>query len=100
MKKFEIIAQWITLIVGAISAIYVGGWLMFIQPIIEACNHFDAGTLTGAIIGATILKCIFSGTVGLLVYYACVAIYALIIALIKTTAAMSKLNKGGKNECK
>lgn len=69
---------------------------MFIQPIIEACSHFDAGTLTGAIIGATILKCIFSGMVGLLVYYACVAIYALIIALIKTTAVMSKLNRGGK----
>lgn len=96
MKKFDIIAQWIALIVGAISALYVGGWLMFIQPIIEACNHFDAGTLTGVIIGATILKCIFSGVVGALVYYACVAIYALIVALIKTNAKIFKLNKGGK----
>ena len=30
---------------------------MFIQPIIEACKCFDAGTLTGAVIGSTIVKC-------------------------------------------
>ena len=30
---------------------------MFIQPIIEACRCFDAGTLTGAVIGSTIVKC-------------------------------------------
>lgn len=34
-----------------------GGWIMFIQPIIEACKCFDAGTLTGAVIGSTIVKC-------------------------------------------
>ena len=94
MKKFDIIAQWITLIVGAIAALYVSGWLMFIQPIIDACKHFDAGTLTGTIIGATILKCVFAGFVGILVYYAFVAIYAFIVALIKTIAEMSKLSKG------
>ena len=93
MKKFEIIAQWITLTVGAISGLYVGGWLMLIQPIIEACKHFDAGTLTGVIIGATILKCIFAAFVGSLVYYAFVAIYAAIVALVKTIVEMSKLKK-------
>ena len=30
---------------------------MFIQPIIEACRCFDAGTLTGEVIGSTIVKC-------------------------------------------
>lgn len=30
---------------------------MFIQPIIEACKSFDAGTLTGAVVGSTIVKC-------------------------------------------
>ena len=52
-----------------IGALYVGGWLMFISPIIEACKTFDAGTLTGYIVGVTILKCIFAGTVGSLVAY-------------------------------
>ena len=94
MKKFDTITRWTTFTVGAIASLYVGGWLMLIQPIIEACKHFDAGTLTGAIIGATILKCIFAGFVGSLVYYAFVAIYAAIVALIKTIAEMSKLKKG------
>ena len=58
------------LMIGSwIGALYVGGWLMFISPIIEACKAFDAGTLTGYIVGVTILKCIFAGTVGSLVAY-------------------------------
>lgn len=42
---------------------------MFIRPIIEACKAFDTGTLTGMIIGATILKCIFATAVGSLIAY-------------------------------
>lgn len=58
------------LMIGSwIGALYVGGWLMFVSPIIEACKAFDAGTLTGYIVGVTILKCIFAGTVGSLVAY-------------------------------
>ena len=60
----KIIMGWIIFVASIIGGIYVGGWLMFIQPIIEACKHFDAGTLTGLIVGATILKCIFAGAVG------------------------------------
>ena len=36
---------------------------MFIQPIIEACRCFDAGTLTGAMVGFTIIKCVFASFV-------------------------------------
>ena len=50
-------------IAGIIGACYVGGWMMFISPIIEACKAFDAGTLTGTIIGITVLKCIFASPV-------------------------------------
>lgn len=49
---------------GYACCLYVGGWLMFIQPIIQACQTFDAGTLTGSIIGITIAKCLFSGLFG------------------------------------
>ncbi len=51
-------------IAGIIGGLYVGGWMLFIQPIIEACRAFDAGTLTAYIVGITILKCIFAGAVG------------------------------------
>lgn len=41
---------WITIIVGA--------WLLFIKPIIAVCAAYDAGTLTGSMIGWTIIKCL------------------------------------------
>ena len=51
------VVSWIILIGSILCGLYVGGWIMFIQPVIEACKHFDAGTLTGAIVGSTIVKC-------------------------------------------
>ena len=60
--------------------IYVGGWIMFIKPIINLIHMFDAGTLTGAIIGITIFKCLFSGTVGALIAYVGSAIGIVIAA--------------------
>lgn len=52
------------IIIGICGGLYVGGWLMFIQPIIDACKSFDAGTLTGTIVGWTVVKCIFASFVG------------------------------------
>ena len=83
MKQLGNIIYWILFSVSAIGGMYVGGWLMFIQPIIEACKHFDAGTLTGLIVGATVLKCIFSGAVGFLIVYFGSIIAAVICAVIK-----------------
>lgn len=57
---------------GVVGGLYVGGWLMFIQPIIEACKAFDAGTLTGLIVGVTVLKCIFATAVGSIIGYVCI----------------------------
>lgn len=54
---------------GVVGGLYVGGWLMFIQPIIEACMAFDAGTLTGLIVGITVLKCIFATAIGSIIAY-------------------------------
>lgn len=68
------ILGWIALIGGIASGVYVGGWLMFIQPIIEACKAFDAGTLTGLIVGTTVLKCVFASAVGWLIAYIGIAI--------------------------
>jgi hypothetical protein len=61
------------IITGIIGGLFVGGWLMFIQPIISACKSFDAGTLTGTIVGITVLKCIFAGFVGgIIIFVGCV----------------------------
>lgn len=65
----KLIIGWIVLIGSVVGGLYVGGWLMFIQPIIEACKAFDAGTLTGLIVGTTVLKCIFASTVGALIVW-------------------------------
>lgn len=55
--------------VGIILAIYFGLWVMFVEPIMAACAAFDAGTLTGTVIGATVLKCIFSGVVATVIIF-------------------------------
>lgn len=60
----KVIIGWIVLIGSIVGGLYVGGWVMFIQPIIEACMAFDAGTLTGLIVGTTVLKCVFASAVG------------------------------------
>lgn len=56
------------MIMSVIGGLYVGGWCMFIQPIMTACKAFDAGMLTGTIIGMTILECMFASCVGSLIY--------------------------------
>lgn len=56
-------------IVGIILGIYMGGWILFIQPVIQVCKAFDAGTLTATMIGITIVKCIFAGAVGSVIAY-------------------------------
>lgn len=62
---------WVRLIVGALfliggiaGGLYVGFWLMMVKPIMSACAAFDAGNLTATIVGMTVLKFVFGGTVG------------------------------------
>lgn len=49
---------WISIIGGIVLSIYVGGWLLFIKPIVALCAAYDVGTLTGSIIGWTIFECL------------------------------------------
>ena len=49
---------WTVIIVGIALSIYAGGWLLFIKPVIVVCAAYDAGTLTGSMIGWTIIKCL------------------------------------------
>ena len=64
MKHF---LGWLIGIGGMILGIYVGVWLLFIKPILVCCNAFDLVTLTGSMIGITIIKCIFATPVGMFI---------------------------------
>lgn len=64
MKTIYSLLMWLSIIFGSIGGAYVGGYLMFIKPILECLSMYDAGLLTGSMIGITILKCFFAGTVG------------------------------------
>lgn len=72
MDMFNKIRDWIGAIVYAISIIiglYVSIWVMLVEPIIYACQCFDAGTLTATIIGITIIKILLSGFAGILIMF-------------------------------
>lgn len=78
-RKVRNILGALVIVIGVVGGIYVGAWAMFIQPIIEACQCFDAGTLTGAVIAVTVLKCIFSGAVGGIIAWIGIALGYLIL---------------------
>ena len=94
MKKITGAIHWLIFAAGVIAGLYVGGWLMFIQPIIEACKHFDAGTLTGVIIGTTVLKCVFASAVCGVIIWVCSVIAAIVAAVVETIS--NKPKKRGK----
>lgn len=56
-------------IVGIVAACYLGGWVMFIKPIIDCCRAFDGGTLTGLMVGVAVLKCVFAGAVASIIFW-------------------------------
>ena len=72
MNMLDKIRDWLGIAVYAISIIigfYVSIWVMLVEPIIYACQCFDAGTLTATIIGITIIKILLSGFVGTLIMF-------------------------------
>lgn len=54
----------VIIIASIVGAIYLGGWILFIKPILDACAAFDTGTLTSTVIVITIIKCIIASAVG------------------------------------
>lgn len=72
MNMLDKIRDWLGIAVYAISIIigfYVSIWVMLVEPVIYACQCFDAGTLTATIIGITIIKILLSGFVGTLIMF-------------------------------
>ena len=65
----------VVIIIASIAGgVYLGGWILFIKPILDACAAFDTGTLTSTVIVITILKCIFASVAGGTIAYIGVAI--------------------------
>lgn len=54
---------------GCVLALYVGGWLMFIKPIIDVILAFQAGIVTGSMIALAIIKILFASIVGGIIAY-------------------------------
>lgn len=72
VNMFNKIRDWLGAIVYVISIIigfYVSIWVMLIEPIIYACQCFDAGTLTATIVGITIIKILLSGFAGIMIMF-------------------------------
>ena len=64
MAKFRYFLGLGIMILGIGLGLYVGGWLMFVKPIISCCIAYDAGVLTATKIGLTVIECILAGFVG------------------------------------
>lgn len=70
MNMLDKIRDWLGIAIYIISIIigfYVSIWVMLVEPIIYACQCFDAGTLTATIVGITIIKILLSGFAGILI---------------------------------
>lgn len=57
------------MIASPIYGLYIGCWVMFIKPIIDAVNAFSSDMLTTKMLVVTVLKCMFAGFVGTIVFY-------------------------------
>lgn len=51
-------------LVGILLGLYIGGWIMFVKPIIDICYAIDDQTVSAVAVGITIIKCLFASFVG------------------------------------
>ena len=51
-------------LLGVLCGAYVGGWLLFIKPILDCAVALDTGSISSVLIAVSLLKCIFSSIVG------------------------------------
>lgn len=55
-------------IAGAVLGMYVGIYKMIIVPIVALCVAISAGTVTTLLVASVVLKVLFAGTVGYLIF--------------------------------
>ena len=54
-------------IVGILLGLYIGGWIMFVKPIIDICYAIDDQTISAVAVGITIIKCLLASFVGVVI---------------------------------
>lgn len=59
----------IFLLAGIVGSFYVGGWLMFIKPIMACCAAYDAGALTALMVGKTIITCLLASVASGVIFW-------------------------------
>ncbi len=70
-------------LIAGIVGVYLGIWKLLIKTIIDVCVMFDAGTLTGATIGWSILKCLLAYPVTCIVFTIVAVVLMIIYLAIK-----------------
>jgi len=64
MSKLLKIIGFLIIITGCLTGLYVGGWVLFIKPIIDVCKSLDAGSISYVQVGWAVIKYLFCGLVG------------------------------------
>ncbi len=67
-KKLRILAAQLCNLLGVLGGLYVGGWVLLLQPIHELVSSFNAHTLSWPMVLACLLKIAFSSTFAGLVW--------------------------------
>ena len=62
-KKTKMILGMISYCLGFVFALYVGGWILFIQPIIELFEAYQKGTIGVLLVAVCIIKIVLSTTI-------------------------------------
>ena len=68
-RKQKRILSVLIFIIGLLLAGYIGGWLLFIKPIIACCAAFDAGNLTALMVGISIIKIVFATAISSIIFW-------------------------------
>lgn len=55
-------------IASALFALYIGGWVLFFEPIVDVFMKLQSEQLTPSIIIGTAVKCIIAGPVGCAIF--------------------------------
>lgn len=67
-KKVQQLLALLCNVLGTIAAVYVGGWLMFLQPIKMLFLAFQGGTLSVSFVCICVIKILLSATFAGLVW--------------------------------
>ncbi len=67
-RKIQMLAACLCHCLGILVSFYVGGWLMFLQPILNGIEAFASGTMTWSLLIVSIVKIICASTLAGLIW--------------------------------